>query len=228
MKIIATLIIGLILISCGPELNNVDQNSTLTIDTLIKSIEKTPSIKIDNDKVLDSLSLINEKDSAANYFIDCIKKYTNQNHTISINDFLILEIPSEDEQIEINQIYTDSFPIYPDDLYCLLLENFNPKSTIDSVSFYSETSSITGFQHSFENDIIYKYNDVESGGITDCIFPTENDSLIRNFFSRYFVDMENHVWYSDTTFGPADEEAGCYIDLIKGEISIAVSIYCGC
>ena len=109
--------------------------------------------------------------------------------------------------------------------FFLLLKNFNSLASYDSLIFHPQDFYVIAYQQSFENGMMFRYDELESGGNINWFVPTTNDSLLRSFFSKLYPDGR---WYSDTSFGPNEEgDAGCYINLKIDDSYIEVSNYCG-
>ncbi len=229
MKITLIISCFIILLSCQSEANQPVLNkakSEAINDQLVDTISPQ-----EEDDHADSTALNQQfkKNMAHIYFELYLERLSNRNDTVSIDDFLAMALPSEDDQLALAKSYSDSLPFYPDELYCLLLESFSPSPTLDSIGYYPETNSIISFRHGFRNGIMYQFDDLESGSGIECTFPTNNDSLVRSFMSKLYADVEDHTWHSDSTFGPIEDgEPGCYINLKQEPESTAVSVYCGC
>jgi len=224
MKILYFLIL-IILVSCTntvqqPIVNNPKVDSVFEIDYF--EVEDIDTIKKSEVVAMKEIS----KDSMIMLYNYFLKNQNASIKSIPIDDFLAMKLPSEEERYTISATYKDSLPFYPDELFCLLLQNFTPLTTFDSLIFEPKSSCVIAYVQSFENGMEFRYDELESGGDINWLVPTTNDSLLRSFFSRFYPDGR---WYSDTSFGPMEEgDAGCYITLNISDSYIEVSNYCGC
>jgi len=119
--------------------------------------------------------------------------------------------------------------------YLYLNRNYKTESEKLDVKKYDYPDySICAFTQKFEHGIVYSEEQCrEAGGITTkLILPkTDNESLIQwieLIFKSSPMDIE-HGWNSEKTkFGPTDDGAGCYFEIIETENSTAIDMYCGC
>ena len=119
--------------------------------------------------------------------------------------------------------------------YLYLNRNYKAESEKLEVKKYDYPDySICAFKQKFEHGIVYSEEQCrEAGGITTkLILPkTDNESLIQwieLIFKSSPMDIE-HGWNSEKTkFGPTDDGAGCYFEIIETENSTAIDMYCGC
>jgi len=196
-----------------------------------ESIKDTDMILVQETAVHKTTVLSNNEreDSLSKQFEDFLSSRHSRKSLVTIDEFLKTPLPSEDQSFINQQNYNDSLPFYADNLLCLLLDNFQPKASIDSLFFEPFGRYIIGYQLTFENGIVFKYTELESGGEVNCIFPTTNDVLLRSFLSKlYYEEDLDASWSSDTTYEPIDGGVGCYIDLKKELEFISFSVYCGC
>jgi len=224
MKRVLYFIILIVLVSC----TNTAHKPSIS-ESLDSVVEIASSEVLDKDTFVKSEVIVtegNSKDTMILRYKDFLKKQNSSVTSIPINDFLAMKSPSDDERYAISYRYKDSLPFHPDELFCLLLQNFKPLTTFDSLIFEPRCSYVIAYVQSFENGMVFRYDELESGGEINWVVPTTNDSLLRSFFSKFYTDGR---WYDSTNFAPEEEgDPGCYITLKLEDSYIEVSIYCGC
>lgn len=190
-----------------------------TQDTLVsQSIKEEP--KIDLKKVL------TEQDSIRvvfNHIIDSIHR--SKSNSIRVKDFLTSDLPDINEGKR--QVLNNTLSTYIHEGFMVLLESFQPTSTVDSLKFYPETTTIRSFHQNFTNGLAYSQHELESGMDFMYYFPSDNQAAVKNFISRVYGDND-HTWVKEDQFSPKDGEAGCYISLTQKDNQIIASGYCGC
>ena len=119
--------------------------------------------------------------------------------------------------------------------YLYLNRNYKAESEKLEIKKYNYPDySICAFIQKFENRIVYSEEQCrEAGGITTKLTlpKTDKKSLIQwveLIFKSSQMDIE-HGWNSDKTkFGPIDNGAGCYFEIIETKNNTEIEMYCGC
>lgn len=218
MKNTALLLLFTTLFSCTTETPKPSEKEVIK-DTVITEVVK-------QEPVIDFKQIKEDQDSVRDAFNQVLDSIHNSNKsTIRVKDFLTSELPEIDE--EKLQKLNNALSIYVDGDFMTLLENFEPKSKVDSLVFFPETITIRSFHLSFTNGLAYSQDELESGMSFMYYFPTNNELAVKNFISRAYGGDE-YTWYSEKEFGPKDEEAGCYLSIKKEDEMTIVSGYCGC
>ncbi len=120
-----------------------------------------------------------------------------------------------------------------DIVYHYLILNYKPTSDKENVqTFDYDDSMICAFNQSFDNKILFSTSSCsESGGAQVTlqlpkINKTEVKKWIELMYDASLTNMPNQ-WNKDT-YGPTDQEAGCYYTLIDKDDFWKIEIYCGC
>ena len=59
------------------------------------------------------------------------------------------------------------------------------------------------------------------------ILPKMSTERLHRFIEKLYYE-KGYIWYSESSYGPKEEGAGCYYEIIQKENQSIIDMYCGC
>lgn len=222
---IATVLMVAFLCSCGSPTEEISAEE-LRVQDSVRQAYVADSIARVAAREAYERSIPGAQDSLRNKIVDLLSSISST-RTKGLEAFFSAPARSQEEALAEEQAFSVKNDIIIDAHLLWMLRSFPHSQKPDSIVFRPNSSELHSYRQVFDNGVIFKMFDYESGGGFHCFIPSKNKALLKSFYERLFQDEMNE-WVNDSLYAPEDGEAGCYVNIFTRPRGTLVTNYCGC
>ena len=155
--------------------------------------------------------------------------------------FLLLCFNSWSQQYSLKPVAVEDVKHYMkltnnyESIYCYLTLNYTATSEkLNTKTYDYSIDSVCAFTQKFSQNITYSLSqcDEEGGATVTLTLPKINKTSLKKWIEAIYasegMDQTNYWNASNTTFKPAENEAGCYFEIKETKTHTTIERYCGC